>query len=64
MSCVCFVKQDRLPGGRNGVVLEEHVDDLALALGVIEEHKQRPVDQPGALLQLNHSRAKVLQKRQ
>jgi hypothetical protein len=33
-------------------ILEEHVNDAISAIGVIEKHKQAPVNQPRSLLQL------------
>lgn len=33
-------------------LVEEQVDDVVLTLGMVEEDKQTPVDQPSSLLQL------------
>ena len=33
------------------LLVKEEVDDIVLSLGMVEEHKQAPVDQPRPLLQ-------------
>jgi len=33
------------------LLVKEEVDDVILSLGMVEEHKQAPVDEPRSLLQ-------------
>ena len=42
--------------------VEEHVNDEVTTFGMVKEHKQAPVDQPGTLLQWQESTAKSLKK--
>lgn len=41
-------------------LIEEHVDDEVPTLGVVEEHKETPVDQPGALREQLQGRAETV----
>ena len=57
------VTENPRAGGLNGVDirwLEKQVDDGITTLGVVEEDKQGPVEEPGTLLQLVERRGKVL----
>ena len=49
------VSQDPRAGGLDcvqvGLLVEEQLDDQILALVMVEEHEETPVDQPGPLLQ-------------
>lgn len=39
--------------GISVLILKEHIDDTIAAVGVIEEDKQTPVNEPSALLELH-----------
>jgi len=42
------------------LLVKEEVDDVVLSLGMVEEHKQAPVDQPCSLLQAHQVRCAQL----
>ena len=56
------VAEDPGTSGLNGVqillLIEEQLDNQVPALGVVEKHKQRPVDEPGFLLETLQGRPK------
>lgn len=60
--CACAVEAQPQPtkaaGGASPPLLHEQVDDGVAAILVVEEHEQRPVHEPDALLQLDQQRRK------